>query len=283
MSDKVFISVALTGANSDPKFKNVPVTPEEIAKDAVACAQAGASVLHIHTRNPQKTYQACDDFAVWQATYEAVKDACIKAGVQPIINFTTANAPLSDIPTRLAAVKAFKPELCSMDSGSLNWGKAGVWANSPEFLDKLSDLCLELDVRPEIELMDTSMLLNAKALIKEGKIKTPAYFQIVLGTAAGLDGSIREVEWLRSQLPEGSLWSITGIGKNHMRCMLAGLAADADGIRVGLEDNVYLTKGVEATNVQLVQRAADMIRLTGKQVATVEETRQILGLKRTCW
>lgn len=279
MNDKVFISAALSGASS--VGDHIPLTPEAMAKDAVECVKAGASILHIHVRNPENTAMPTMDRKVWRDHFEAIKEACMKEGLQPIINFSSANGPASD-EERVAHLMDIQPEMCSMDTGSLNWGPF-LWENTPAFLDKLADVTLKYDIRPEIELMDTCMVNNAIRMIKKGKIKTPAYFQLVMGTGSGIDGSLENINWLLSKLPEGSLWSITGIGHNHMRCMLAGLAAGADGIRVGLEDNVYYAKGVQTTNVKLVERAARLIELSGRKVATVDETREILKITRKCW
>lgn len=127
------------------------------------------------------------------------------------------------------------------------------------------------------------MIGNAKYYMKKGVLKAPAHFQFVLGVPGGLEGSIDSVSFMLSKLPEGATWSITGIGKSHLPCLLAGLAAGADGLRVGLEDNIMYAKGQAATNVQLVERAVKIAELAGREIATAAQAREILGITRKSW
>jgi len=278
-SNRVILCAALTGAMT-PKAvcPAIPVTPEEIAADAVACAKAGASVVHIHVRDEQ--YNFTMETRRFADAFEAVKEACLKEHLDLIVNLTTSNGPGTD-DIRLAHLQQLRPEMCSFDAGTLNWGTT-VFENSPCFLDKLGAETQKLDIKPEIEIFDASMIKNAKDLMKKGLLKAPCHFQFIMD-GPGLDGDIGNLAFLLSKLPEGSTWSISGIGKAHMPMMLAGLAAGADGLRVGLEDNIMMSKGVKATNAQLVERAAALCRLAGREVATAAEAREILGITRRSW
>lgn len=279
MENKVIISAALTGAMTPKKAcPALPVTAEEIAKDAVACARAGASVVHIHVRDESQNYTM--ETSLFEEAFIAVKEACQKEGIDLIINLTTSNGPGTD-EIRLAHLEKLRPEMCSYDAGTLNWGDT-IFENSPTFLEKLGEATKALDIKPEIEIFDASMIKNAKILVKRGFLKEPCHFQFIMD-GPGLDGTIGNVAFLQSQLPENSTWSISGIGKSHVPMMLAGLAGGANGLRVGLEDNIMLSKGVQATNEQLVRRAAELCRLVGREPATAEEARKILGIDRRSW
>ena len=124
------------------------------------------------------------------------------------------------------------------------------------------------------------MIGNALYYIKKHNIPEPCHFQFVLGVGGGLDGTVRNLSFLKEMLPEGYTWSVTGIGKTHLPMVLAGLAMGADGLRVGLEDNIYMSKGVPATNVQLVERAVAIAKLAGREIATAQDAREILNIKR---
>lgn len=280
-SNKLILSAALTGAGTSKEAcPYVPLTAEEIAADVVACAKAGAAVAHIHVRDDAG--RGTMDTQKFVDAFEAAKKACIAEGVDIIINLTTSGGP-ADHDTRLAHLKRLRPEMCSYDAGTMNWGNAMIFENHPKFLEELGTLTQELDIKPEIELFDASMLGNALYYLKKGYLKAPCHFQLVLGVPGGLDGTIDSVNFILPKLPEGSTWSITGIGKTHMPMLLAGLAAGADGLRVGLEDNIMLSKGVLATNAQLVERAAEIAKLAGREIATAAEAREILGITRKSW
>lgn len=275
---KLVISAALTGfAGSKSLSPHIPLTPEEIAADAVAVAKAGASMVHIHVtdENGKPTMRA-DRF---EATFRAIKEATEKAGVDLIVNLTTSGGSYVT-EERLAHLKLLRPEVCSYDAGTFNWGLGGVFQNSPQFLVEAGHLTQELDIKPEIEVFDYGMLGNAIAYMKKGVLKAPCHVQFVLGVLGAMDGTVENLQYLQSKLPEGTTWSVTGIGKAHIPMLLAGLALGADGVRVGLEDNIYLEYGVKATNVQLVERAAAIARLAGREPATAEEAREILGITR---
>lgn len=276
--NKLIITCALSGAGiTKDAAPTVPLTPDEIATEVVRVAKAGAAIAHIHVRDKDGKNTMLTE--VWIETFTKVKAAMAEAGVDIILNLTSSGGKFP-LEMRLAHLKALKPEMCSYDPGTMNWANTYVFSNPPEFLEQLGTLTRELDIKPELEIFDGSMIGNAMHYIKNGYLKTPCHFQFVLGVPGGLDGNINNLAFLRPMLPEGSTWSITGIGKTHMSMMLAGLAAGCDGLRVGLEDNVLMKKGEIATNVKLVERAIELGKLAGREIATAQEAREILGITR---
>ena len=275
-SRNVIISVALTGAGTQKsQTPHVPLSPEEIAADVVACAKAGAAIAHIHVRDEQgvKT-MALDRFV---KTVELTRKACAEAGVDVLLNLTTSGGSYVDH-ERLDHLYALKPDLCSFDAGSLNWANHHIFENSPAFLEKLCHAVNELNIKPEVEVFDGGFMGNTAYYVKKGLLKAPVHYQFVLGVSGGLDGTVRNLSFLHDMLPEGATWSVTGIGKSHLPMLYAGLAMGADGVRVGLEDNIMFSKGILATNVQLVERAVQLCQLANRGVATAQEAREILGI-----
>ena len=279
-NDKIIITSAITGnAIRRDKCPSLPYTPEEFAAEAVKCARAGASIIHIHVRDDNGVpTMSVDRF---RACYEAIDDALTKEGLDMIINLSTGavNTPEE---VRWPHIAAIKPEICSYNPGTLNWGTTQfgfIYLNSFPFMKKLAEVCLENDVKPEIEIFDTGMVGNVIQLVKDGLMKTPCHFQLVMGIQGGMEATVKNVGFLVDMLPEGSTWSITGIGRAHVPMMLAGLAAGANGIRVGLEDNIWYSHGVPATNESLTKRAAELVLLSDRKIATAEEARAILGVK----
>ena len=277
---KLIISAALSGAGTSKEAApTVPYHPEEIAEEVVAVAKAGAAAVHIHVRedNGWPTMNT-DKFT---DTFVAIKKATEAAGVDVIVNLTTSGSVVMEKnEVRMAHLKKLRPEMCSYDAGTFNWNCGGVFVNAPDFLEQLSACVVENDIKPEIEIFDNGMIGNALYYINKYQIPTPCHFQFVLGVGGGAAGTTKNLVFLREMLPAGSTWSVTGIGKAHMDMMLAGLSLGCDGLRVGLEDNIYLSKGVKATNVQLVERAVELARVAGREIATAEEARQMLGITR---
>lgn len=279
MSNKpVIISVALTGAGTQ-KAQNpaVPLTAAEIAEDVVACARAGASVAHIHVRDDEgKKTMALEKF---RDAVELTRKRCKEENIDILLNLTTSGGSYVD-DERLQHLYALRPEMCSFDAGTLNWSNSFVFENHPRFLEKLCKAVNELDIKPEVEVFDGGFIGNTQYYVKKGMLKAPIHYQFVMGVSGGLDGSVRNLSFLHDMLPEGSTWSVTGIGKTHLPMLLAAMAMGADGVRVGLEDNIMYSKGVLATNPQLVERAAKLCAVAGREVATAAQAREILGIDR---
>jgi len=277
--NKLIITAALTGAGTKKEqAPALPVTPDQIAQEVVAVAKAGASIVHLHARDDAGNNTM--ETAKLVEIYTKSSNACREADVDVVFNFTSSGSKFP-YEMRLAHLKIIRPEMCSYDPGSMNWGNSYVFLNSPDFLSQLSQVTLENDIKPELEIFDGGMLYTCLDYIKLGLLKTPCHFQFVLGVSGGLPGTLNSFSFLHGNLPENCTWSITGIGKAHMPMLLAGLAAGCDGLRVGLEDNVFMSKGVPATNVMLVERAVKLGRMTGREIATAAEARQRLGITRT--
>lgn len=281
-SNKLIICAALTGAET-PKEKSPyhPITPDEIAADVVKCAQAGAAAVHIHARD--KDAKGTMDLRVFTEIFEKTKNACQTAGVDVIINLTTSGQMGASIEEKVAHIKALKPEMMSYDVGSFNWDDKWIYDNSPDFLRHAGKVALEYDVKPEIEVFDSGHILSAGTYVKEGLLKAPCHYQFVLGVGGAMQGTVENIVFLRNMLPEGATWSATGIGTYHLPVIFGALAAGCDGLRVGLEDNVYMSRGVKASNVALVERTVQIAKLFGREIATAQEAREILGITRRSW
>jgi 3-keto-5-aminohexanoate cleavage enzyme len=276
MSKKLIVTAALCGAGTTKAHtKYVPITPEEIAADVVACAKAGAAIAHLHVRDKNGNNTMATETFV--EVVGKVRKAIADEGLDVVLNLTTSGSKFSE-ELRLAHLAALMPEMCSYDPGSMNWANSYVFLNTPAFLEKLGTKCLELQVKPEVEIFDAGMVGNTEYYLKKGFLKAPLHCQYVLDVPGGMPGNIESLAYLLPKIPAGSTWSITGIGKSHVPMMLAGLAAGCDGLRVGLEDNIYLEKGVLATNAQLVARAVEFGKIAGREIATAAEARQLLGL-----
>lgn len=272
--DKVIICAALTGASTFRKHTPyVPIMPEEIADQAYDAWKAGASIVHIHVREKDGTPSM--NFENFQKAVSLIRDRC-----DVVINLTTSGGIGLTDEERIRPFYELKPELASYDAGTMNWQHRTVFENRPEFLEKLARKMQEVDVKPEIEIFDTGMIYNAMYYADKGLIDSPMLFQFVLGAPGGMAATVKNLLHLKETIPEGSIWSAFGIGKAHLPIMYATLALGGN-IRVGLEDNIYYSKGVLAkSNAELVERAVRVIEEFGKQVATPDDAREILGLEK---
>lgn len=278
MDKRLIITAALCGAGTTRKQSPyLPITPEEIAADTIACAKAGAAIVHIHARDEAGNNTM--DTARFCQVVDTIREACEKENVDVVLNLTSSGSKFSE-ELRLAHLPILKPEMCSFDAGSMNWGTSYIFKNSPEFLEQLGTLTQKEDIKPECEIFDSGMMRQVENYVRTGILKPPVHYQFVLGVSGAMRGNMDSLAFLVPKMLPGSTWSVTGIGRDHMPCMLMGLAAGCTGIRVGLEDNVYLEQGVLATNVQLVERACKLGELAGRSIATAAEAREILGLTK---
>lgn len=275
---KIIITAALCGAGTTKaQTPYVPITPEEIAADSVACVKAGASVIHIHIRDEEGKNTM--ETARWVEVVTKVREALASENLDAVLNLTSSGSKFPE-EMRLAHLPVLKPEMCSYDPGTMNWANSYVFLNTPAFLEKLGELTIKEEIKPELEIFDGGMIGNVEYYLKKGYLKEPLHYQLVLNVSGGMKGNIENINYIVSKLRPGSTWSISGIGASHMTCMLGGLAAGCTGLRVGLEDNIYMEKGVLATNAQLVERACRLAEIAGREIATAEEAREILGLKK---
>lgn len=284
MSEKRIITAALTGALSPKAVNpNVPVTPEEIAEDAYKCWKAGAAIVHLHMRDEND--QPCSDLELFRESQRLIQEKC-----DIIINMTTtgslaANSRVDEeaFNERIAPVIELKPEMCSYDAASFNWMSAKPWAfqNPPEFLEKLNKACIENNCLPEIEIFNPGMFGVIQWYVDRGLFPKHCHFQYVLGVQGGLPAtpkSVFELEAYRKEMFPDSTWSAFGISKGNLPCMYTALALGG-GIRVGLEDTGFYSKGIVANNEMLVQRAARVIKEFDCEPATPDEARAMLKLK----
>jgi 3-keto-5-aminohexanoate cleavage enzyme len=287
-SNKIIIQCALCGAGTKKEqAPTVPYTPEEIAEQIVEVAKAGASIAHIHVREDKMVdgkmqigYKSMSLEKFTEAV-ELTRKACKEAGVDIIINLTTSGGEYEDY-KRLQHLGALRPEMCSFDPNTLNWANSYIFENSPRFLNLLSQEVVKYDIKPEFEIFDTGHIDSAMHYVNKWNIPKPPHLQFIMGVGGSMPGTAENLAFMVSKLPEGATWSVSGIGRTHLPMMLAGLALGCDGLRVGLEDNIYYSKGVVATNLQLVERAVELAKLAGREIATADEAREILGITRNC-
>jgi uncharacterized protein (DUF849 family) len=290
MQRKVMISCAVTGSADTPgRNPAVPVTPAQIAQSAIDAAKAGAAIVHIHVRNPETTRPSMDP-----AHYRDVVERIRGSGSDVLINLTTGPgarfSPGNDDPLkpgpgttmksaaeRVQHIVELKPEICSLDMGSMNMGPH-VFVNTPGYLETMAIAIRDAGVMPELEVFEAGHLLLAKRLIETGHIKGPGMFQICLGISWAQPATPEAMTYMRSLLPANSPWFAFGISL-HQFPMVAQAVLLGGHPRVGLEDNIYLEKGKLApSNAALVEKAAKIIEILGDVVATPADARQILGL-----
>ncbi len=291
-TNKIIIQACLCGAGTKKEqAPTVPYTPEEIARQVVDVAKAGASVVHIHVREDKEVNgemqigyksMSLDKFT---ETVELSRKYCAEANVDVVINLTTSGGEYEDY-KRLQHLGALKPEMCSFDPNTINWANSYIFENSPRFLNLLSEEVVKHDIKPEFEVFDTGHIDSVMYYVNKHGIPKPPHIQFVMGVGGSMPGTAENLAFMVGKLPEGSTWSVSGIGKTHMPMMLAGLALGCDGLRVGLEDNVVYGyengKKIIATNVMLVERAVALAKLAGREIATAQEAREILGITRKC-
>lgn len=269
--EKLIITAALTGAEVTKEIQpNLPVTPDEIAEAAYQCYLAGASIVHVHAReNDGSPTQSYD---VYKEIKEKTAEKC-----DIIFQPSTGGATWHTPEERLQPVE-LKPEMATLSCGTCNFGP-DVFMNSEEYIEKFAKRMQELGVKPEIEVFERGMIENAKALVKKGLTDSPLHFDFVLGVPGASPGNPEDLLYMVNKIPEGSTWTVAGIGRYETP--LAAMAIIMGGhVRVGFEDNVYYSKGVKAdSNAQLVERVVRLAKEFGREVATPEEARKILGLK----
>ena len=272
--NKVIVTAAITGSRMlRDTAPYIPITPEEIIRSSVEAWRVGASIVHIHVRDPE-TGLGCQDLNRFRQVAEA-----LRAETDLILILTTSGIPGRNLPVaeRLCPL-ALRPELASFDAGSINLG-GGVFVNDPSFLNEAARMMREAGVKPEIEVFDLGMLVTAIRMRNEGKLDDPLHFQFVLGTPWGAPATPKSLLHLHEHLPDGATWSAIGIGRGYLP--MAAMALVMGGhIRVGMEDNIYLDRGVLAkTNAELVERVARIVAAYGRPIASPAEARAILGLR----
>ena len=292
---KVFITAALTGSGgTQDKSPNVPRSPHQIAEAAIAAAKAGAAVVHCHVRDPE-TGSPTRDLGL----YREVTDHIRAANEDMVLNLTAGiggdlvtgppDAPLplradetdmASAADRLAHIKACRPEICTLDCGTMNFAEADyVMTNTPGMLRAMAGLMRDIGVRPEIEAFDTGHLWFAKQLASEGLIDDPVMVQLCMGIPWGAPDDLNTLMAMVNNVPDSWVFSAFSIGRNQMPYVAAAVLSGGN-VRVGLEDNLYLERGVLATNEQLVAKAARIIDSMGVGLMTPDEVRAELQLEK---
>ena len=285
--DKLIITVAIIGGiTTREKTPHPPMTPQEIAESAIESYHAGAAACHIHVRDPQ-THAPSMKFELYKEVYERIREKC-----DLVVNLSTGSggrllydsksntwntSELKSAEERVEHVLKLKPELCSLDVGSLNFGPR-AFINLVSIVEKMAALIKEAGVKPELEVFDIGHIRIAKHLIQQGLVAKPPLFQLCLGIPWGIEATTENIVYMRNNLPGGSLWYAFGIGAQHFQ-MAAVSMINGGHARVGFEDNLYIKKNVLATsNAQMVRKVVEIANLMDREVATAKEARQILGL-----
>jgi uncharacterized protein (DUF849 family) len=295
VNTEAFITCALTGAgDTTSRSDHVPVTPEQIADAALAAARAGAAVAHIHVRDPA-TGHGSRDVSLYRRAVELIR----AADVDVVINLTAgmggdlvlggpdAPLPLNDAETdmagareRLAHVAQLRPEICTLDCGTMNFAAGGdyVMTNTPDMLRAMARQIRELGVRPELEVFDTGQLVMVKDLVAEGLIDDPVLIQLCMGIRYGAPDDPATLLTLVGSLPPGAVFSAFSIGRMQLPYVAMAVLAGGNA-RVGLEDNLYLGPGQMATNADLVARAVTILHAMNVRVLGPQDVRQRLALR----
>ncbi len=293
MNREVFITCAVTGSGStQDRSPHVPRSSREIAASALDAARAGAAVVHCHVRDPE-TGAASRDPRLYRQLSELIR----ASEVDVVLNLTAgmggdivtgppdAPLPLNNDGTDLASaadrmehVADCLPEICTLDCGTMNFAEADyVMTNTPGMLRAMGRMMTELQVKPEIEAFDSGHLWFAKQLVNEGILRGPALVQLCMGVPWGAPDDLNTFMAMVNNIPESWTWSAFSLGRHQMPYVAAAVLAGGN-VRVGLEDNLYLEKGVPATNAQLVARAVEIIERLGARVIGPQEVRERLGL-----
>jgi uncharacterized protein (DUF849 family) len=295
MNWEVFVTCAVTGVgDTTARSDRVPVTPEQIAAAAVEAAEAGAAVVHIHVRDPD-TGTGSRDPRLYREVVERIRTS----GTDVVLNLTAgmggdlvlggdetplppddAGTDLAGATERLAHVEELLPEICTLDCGSMNFAAGGdyVLVNTPGILRAMARRIRELGIRPELEVFDTGHLTLVHELIAEGLIDEPVLIQLCTGIPYGAPDDLLTLLAMVNRLPPGAIFSTFSIGR--MQIPFVAMAALAGGnVRVGLEDNLYLSRGRLATNGELVERAVHILEGMNSRVLGPEEVREKLRLK----
>ncbi len=294
MNWEVFVTCAVTGVGDTAgRSDRVPVTPEQIAAAAIEAAQAGAAVAHIHVRDPE-TGKGSRDPALYREVVERIRASStdvvinltagmggdlVLGGVESPLPFDDAATDMAGATERLAHVEELLPELCTLDCGSMNFAAGGeyVLVNTPGILRAMARRVQELGVRPELEVFDTGHLTLVHELIAEGLIDDPVLIQLCTGIPYGAPGDLLTLLAMVHRLPPGAVFSTFSIGR--MQIPFVAMAALAGGnVRVGLEDNLYLSRGRLASNGELVERAVHILEGMNARVLGPDEVREKLKL-----
>ncbi len=289
MSQAVVVTCAITGSHQDfHKHPDYPITPAQIARDCIAASKAGAAVAHVHARDPETGWPSMDT-----ALYREIIDRVRSADCDIILNLTAGEGavfePRPDDPNRntdrgnlaspaarVAHIEALQPEICTIDVATMNFGEF-AFINMARDLRVMADRMIAAGTQPEIEVFDIGHVVLANRLIEEGHLRAPFLFQLCLGIAYGAPATPQAMALMASMLPEGAVWSAFGVGPKEFDIVATAVTMGGH-VRVGLEDNMYLSRGRFATNAELVDRAVNIVGMLNRNVATADQAREIMGI-----
>ncbi len=295
MNWNAFITCPVTGAGATTdKSDKVPVTPKQIADSAIEAAKAGAAIVHLHVREP-KTGAGSRSVAYYKEAVDRIRSS----GVDVIINLTAGmggdlvlGPPEKPLPQdkstdlvgateRLLHVKELLPEICTLDCGTMNFlgGTDNIMVNGPATLKVMAKLMQDYGVKPECEVFDTGQLWQVKDLMKDGLLDDPVLIQLCMGIPYGAPSDVNSFMAMVNNMPAGAIWSSFAISRMQMPWVAQAVLAGGN-VRVGLEDNIYLSKGVLATNGQLVDRSVTILENMGVSVMGPADVRKKLKLKK---
>lgn len=294
INTNVFITCAITGSGStQDRSAEVPRSPEQIANSAIAAAKAGAAVVHCHVRDPEtgvasrdpKLYRELTD-RIRDSKTDVVLNLTAGMGGDMVFGPTSAPLPLQDgtdmgsAESRMEPIAECLPEICTLDCGTMNFAEADyVMTNTPGMLREMGGMMTALGVKAEIEAFDTGHLWFAKELVKEGILESPALVQLCMGIPWGAPNDLNTYMAMVNNIPSDWNWSSFSIGRDQMPYVAASVLAGGN-VRVGLEDNLWLEKGVLATNESLVKKAASIIEAMGSTLMNPQQVRDQLGLTK---
>ncbi len=294
MNRNVILTCAITGsADCVSKHPAIPVTPEEIALSAIEAAKAGAAIVHIHVREPDT-----GKYSRRPELFREVVDRIRDSNTDVVLNLTTGmggdlflgpaenpmelrdNTDIIGQLQRMQHVEELLPEICTLDCGSFNYDEGDyVYISTPSMLRLGAQRLQQIGVKPELEVFDLGHIAFSKQMLTEGLLDAPPLFQVCLGIRWGADANTRNFQAMVDQLPADCNWTGFGVGAMEMP-MVAQAILLSGNIRVGLEDNLYLEKGVFASNAQLVEKAINIVQLLGCNIQTPAEARETLGLRK---
>ena len=293
MNREVFITCAVTGSGStQDRSPHVPRSPKAIAESAIAAAKAGAAIVHCHVRDPE-TGVPCRDTKLFREVTDRIRDAevdvvlnltagmggdIVFGDVENPMDLNEAGTDMAGASERVAHVAECLPEICTLDCGTMNFAEADyVMTNTPGTLVAMGRMMTELGVKPEIEAFDTGHLWYAKQLVADGVLEEKALVQLCMGVPWGAPDDLNTFMAMVNNVPDDWTFSAFGLGRHQMPLVAASVLAGGN-VRVGLEDNLMLDRGVLAENWQLVERAQNIVENLGARVIGPEEVREKLGL-----
>ncbi len=271
--EKLIITAAICGAEVLKEHNPaVPYTVEECVREAKSAYDAGASIIHLHVRYDDGT--PTQDKNRFKEVMDAIYKVCPDVIIQP----STGGAVGMSNDERLQPTE-LNPELATLDCGTLNFGGDEVFMNTENTIKYFAERMNERGIKPELEVFDKSMIDMALRLHKKGYIKDPMHFDFVMGVNGGITGELRDFVFLRGSIPAGATYTVAGIGRFEFPLAVAAII-DGGHVRVGFEDNVFISKGVLAkSNGELVEKVVRLAREFGREIATPDEARKILGMK----